>query len=180
MQNQRSYTSNQETQPLVSFIITYYNLPVQMLQECIESILQLSLRPFEREIIVIDDGTYECPINDLMKYEDDIIYVRQKNNGVSTARNKGLDMAKGKFIQLIDADDCLIQAPYEQCLDIIRYKEDVDMVMFDFTNSRQVEVMLETVLPVSGATYMRNNNIHGSAGSVQIFNMVKTKSSLHN
>ena len=163
MQNQQSYTSNQETQPLVSFIITYYNLPVQMLQECIESILQLSLRPFEREIIVIDDGTYECPINDLMKYEDDIIYVRQKNNGVSTARNKGLDMAKGKFIQLIDADDCLIQAPYEQCLDIIRYKEDVDMVMFDFTNSRQVEVMLETVLPVSGATYMRNNNIHGSA-----------------
>ena len=32
MQNQQSYTSNQETQPLVSFIITYYNLPVQMLQ----------------------------------------------------------------------------------------------------------------------------------------------------
>ena len=87
MQNQQIYTSNQETMPLVSFIITYYNLPVQMLQECIESILQLSLRPFEREIIVIDDGTYECPINDLMKYEDDIIYVRQKNNGVSTARN---------------------------------------------------------------------------------------------
>ena len=163
MQNQQIYTSNQETMPLVSFIITYYNLPVQMLQECIESILQLSLRPFEREIIVIDDGTYECPINDLIKYEDDIIYVRQKNSGVSTARNKGLDMAKGKFIQLIDADDCLIQAPYEQCLDIIRYKEDVDMVMFDFTNSRQVEVMLETVRPVSGATYMRNNNIHGSA-----------------
>ena len=157
MQNQQIYTSNQETMPLVSFIITYYNLPVQMLQECIESILQLSLRPFEREIIVIDDGTYECPINDLMKYEDDIIYVRQKNSGVSTARNKGLDMAKGKFIQLIDADDSLIQAPYEQCLDIIRYKEDVDMVMFDFTNNRQVDVMLETVRPVSGTTYMRNN-----------------------
>lgn len=32
MQNQQIYTSNQETMPLVSFIITYYNLPVQMLQ----------------------------------------------------------------------------------------------------------------------------------------------------
>ena len=43
--------------PLVSFILTYYNQPVQMLCECIDSILALSLRPFEREIIVVDDGS---------------------------------------------------------------------------------------------------------------------------
>lgn len=163
MSNQQNYTSRQETKPLVSFIITYYNLPVQMLQECIESILHLSLRPFEREIIVIDDGTYESPINDLIEYEDDIIYVRQKNSGVSSARNKGLDMAKGQYIQLVDADDQLVQAPYEQCLDIIRYQEGVDLVMFDFTNNPTVDVTLESIQPVNGATYMRNNNIHGSA-----------------
>ena len=57
MQNYQIHTSSQETQPIVSFIITYYNLPIQMLCECIDSILALSLRSFEREIIVIDDGS---------------------------------------------------------------------------------------------------------------------------
>ena len=128
MPNQQTHTSLQKNQPLVSFIITYYQMPVQMLQECLDSILQLSLRSFEREIIIIDDGSEKSPINELGAYEDDIIYVRQKNGGVSVARNKGLDIAKGTFIQFVDADDVLIQAPYEQCLDIVRYQENVDMV----------------------------------------------------
>lgn len=64
MPNQRTHTSLQETQPLVSFIITYYQMPVQMLQECLDSILQLSLRSFEREIIIIDDGSEKSPINE--------------------------------------------------------------------------------------------------------------------
>ena len=51
---------------------------------------------------------------------DDIIYVRQQNGGLSSARNMGLALAKGQYIQLIDADDYLLQAPYEQCLDIVR------------------------------------------------------------
>ncbi|MBQ9230561.1 MAG: glycosyltransferase [Prevotella sp.] len=152
-----------EDKPLVSFIITYYNLPVQMLQECIDSILALSLRPFEREIIVIDDGSDQSPINDLMKYGDDIIYVRQKNGGLSMARNKGLDVATGEYIQFVDADDQLIQAPYEQCLDIIRYQQEADMVLFDFSSNLHVETHLENVQPVSGSDYMRNNNIHGTA-----------------
>lgn len=96
-------------------------------------------------------------------YEDDIIYVRQKNGGVSVARNKGLDIAKGTFIQFVDADDVLIQAPYEQCLDIVRYQENVDMVMFDFSTNRHSNVTPESVTPVNGFYFMRNNNIHGAA-----------------
>lgn len=156
-----------EDKPLVSFIITYYNLPVQMLQECIDSVLALSLRPFEREIIVVDDGSDQSPMNDLMKYGDDIIYVRQKNGGVSMARNKGLDVATGEYIQFVDADDQLIQAPYEHCLDIIRYsKEEVDMVLFDFSNSKDKEEATNyTPIKASGPDYMLRHNIHGSACS---------------
>ena len=51
--------------PKISFILTYYNLPIQMLCECIDSILALSLRPDEREIIVIDDGSEMSPVNAL-------------------------------------------------------------------------------------------------------------------
>lgn len=163
MPNQQTHTSLQETQPLVSFIITYYQMPVQMLQECLDSILQLSLRSFEREIIIIDDGSEKSPINELGAYEDDIIYVRQKNGGVSAARNKGLDIAKGTFIQFVDADDILIQAPYEQCLDIVRYQENVDMVMFNFSTNWHSNVTPESVTPVNGSYFLRNNNIHGAA-----------------
>ena len=62
--------------PLISFIVTYYNLPLEMLCECIESILSLSLRPYEREIIIVDDGSNSCPMNALMKYGSDILYLR--------------------------------------------------------------------------------------------------------
>ena len=70
--------TNNTQQPLVSFIVTCYNLPVDMLCECIDSILKLSLQPDEREIIVVDDGSEVSPMNDLLKYGDDIIYVRRR------------------------------------------------------------------------------------------------------
>ena len=105
-----------------------------MLCECIDSILKLNLQSAEREIIVVDDGSDQSPMNDLLKYGDDIIYVRQKNGGVSVARNTAMDMAKGQFIQIVDGDDCLLTVPYEQCLDIIRKNGDADVVMFDFTH----------------------------------------------
>ena len=129
--------NTKKDKPLVSFIVTYYNLPIPMLCECINSILALSLRPFEREITIVDDGSEVSPMNGLMQYGDEIIYVRQKNGGLSVARNKGIDMATGQYIQFVDADDHLIQAPYEHCLDIIRYQKDIDMVVFDFTSSHQ-------------------------------------------
>ena len=41
----------------ISFIITYYNEPLQQLQECVQSVLRLPLVPEEREILLIDDGS---------------------------------------------------------------------------------------------------------------------------
>lgn len=67
----------------ISFIITYYNLPAEMLHTCIKSILALTLRTGEREIIIVDDGSDECLINELAPYSDDIIYIRQRNIGLS-------------------------------------------------------------------------------------------------
>ena len=81
--------------PLISFILTYYNLPVEMLIECIESILALSLQADEREIIVVDDGSKIRCVNELTKYDDEITYIRQRNMGLSEARNTGIQMATG-------------------------------------------------------------------------------------
>ena len=54
MQNQQN---DKQASPLVSFIITHYNLPIPMLCHCLDSILAISLQPSEREVIVIDDGS---------------------------------------------------------------------------------------------------------------------------
>ncbi len=163
MQNLQNQALHQETQPLVTFIITYYNLPVEMLCRCIDSILVLSLRPFEREIIIVDDGSEVSPMNELIKYGDDIIYIRQKNQGLSMARNKGIEMACGQFIQLIDGDDYLLQTAYEHCLDAIRINNTLDMVMFDFTSEETTATTFEDLPFTSGTEYMLHHNIHGSA-----------------
>ena len=136
--------------PLVSFILTYYNQPVQLLCECIDSILALSLRPFEREIIIVDDGSRVSPMNGLMQYGDEIIYVRQKNSGLSVARNKGIEMAQGIF-------------SYEHCLELIRLNSDIDMVMFDFTSSDTTEKDYNDSEVMTGSTYMLKHNIHATA-----------------
>ena len=148
--------------PLISFILTYYNLPVSMLKECLDSLLTLTLRPFEREIIIVDDGSDASPLNELLSYGDDIIYIRQHHQGLSVARNTGIQMARGTFMQFVDADDRLLQVPYEQCLDIIRY-QNPDIVLFHLTNNSAVPVTIQSNDPISGTDYMRKNNLHGSA-----------------
>jgi len=149
--------------PKISFILTYYNLPVQMLCDCINSILALSLHPSEREIIVIDDGSESSPVNALAHYENEIIYVRQKNQGLSVARNTGINMANGEYIQFVDGDDTLIKAPYEHCLDILRNHEDADMVMFDFCTTGKSADEFSDMPSQSGTEFMRHHNIHGTA-----------------
>ena len=118
-----STTQENKAKPIVSFIITYYNIPVSMLRECIQSILSLSLSDSEREIILIDDGSDISPLNEVMDFRDHVVYLRERNRGLSEARNIGIDLCHGEYIQFVDADDCLIRTGYEHCLDIVRYHE---------------------------------------------------------
>ena len=144
--------------------MTCYNLPVEMLCECIDSILKLNLQADEREIIVVDDGSDVSPMNDLLRYGDDILYVRQKNHGVSVARNTAMDMAKGQYVQLVDGDDYLLTVPYEYCLDLIRNSSDVDVVMFDFTHeANQASGSCNPPTIKNGPDLLRTENIRGAA-----------------
>ena len=150
--------------PLISFILTYYNLPVNMLCQCIDSVMALSLTPEEREIIVVDDGSKDSPVNSLMKYGDDITYIRQRNQGLSEARNTGIQMAAGQYLQFVDADDTLISQPYEHCIELVM-REEPEMVVFDFSSSPIgiPDCHIQDQPVQSGSHYMRHNNIHGMA-----------------
>lgn len=149
--------------PFISFIITYHNTPVDMLRECLQSIMALSLAKDEREIIVVDDGSDICPINELAELADNIVYLRKRNEGLSIARNWGMDMAHGKYLQFVDDDDKLITANYERCLDVARYKEP-DIVMFDFTDKDAADISIDDPTgPISGNELMLHQNIHATA-----------------
>lgn len=163
MQTQQTYTQNIQT-PLVSFIITTYNLPTEYLVECLKSILQLSLNPKEREIILIDDGSDIASISDLLDYQDDFIYLRQRNQGLSVARNRGLQIATGDYIQFVDGDDYFLQMQYEHCLDLVRYHTP-DIVYFELTNKEEKDVPYQYSEPITGSSFMHNNNLRAAACS---------------
>ena len=112
--------SSHNTEPLVSFIITSYNIPSHMIKECIGSLLKLSLSNEEREIILVDDGSDISVIYEITELRDELVYVRQRNKGLSVARNTGLMYASGRYIQFVDGDDRLLCRAYTQCLDIAK------------------------------------------------------------
>ena len=149
-------------QPLITFIVTYYNLPPQLLHDCIESILALSLQKEEREIIVIDDGSDVSPTDALKDLIDEIIYIRQPNSGLSISRNFGIEACRGEFIQFIDGDDKLNSSVYNHCLDLVR-NYDPDIVTFFLSNKEEQDTGFEYEGPIEGAEYMRKNNLRASA-----------------
>jgi glycosyltransferase involved in cell wall biosynthesis len=92
--------------PLVSIIIPTYNYG-KYIRKALTSCLNQTYRNIE--IIVIDDGSRDDTGEIVTSFTDPrIIYRLQKNQGVSVARNKGLDAAAGEFITFLDADDYLM------------------------------------------------------------------------
>lgn len=155
-------TPTDNTTPLISFIVTCYDIPADMLKACISSLCRLTLTDAEREIIVVDDGSAIPAINDIKEFMPDIIYLWQSNRGLSCARNIGLQVATGRFIQFVDGDDGLIQNTYMHCLDIVRYHQP-DVVLFGQTSSPKTSISYKFDGPMTGAAYMHNHNLCGSA-----------------
>lgn len=88
-----------------SIIVPVYNVE-SVLPRCIDSILAQTFSDFE--LILIDDGSPDrCGIicDEYAKKDTRIKVIHQENQGVSCARNNGLDAAEGKYIVFIDSDD---------------------------------------------------------------------------
>lgn len=92
---------------LISVVVPVYNLE-KYISKCINSIRNQTLKNFE--LIIIDDGSSDSSYEVIKKYviEDNRIkYIKQENKGVSSARNKGIEIAKGKYITFVDGDDSI-------------------------------------------------------------------------
>lgn len=150
------------TPPLVSFIITTYGLSNEIIQECVEHILSLSLNSKEREIILIDNGSGEFPSKKLIDGKEDITYIRKKNLRLSQARNIGIQLATGDYIQFLDGNGYLVSAPYEHCLDIIRF-HNPDLVFFQETHNKKPGTSFTLTGPVTGSAYLHDHTLKASA-----------------
>lgn len=120
--------------PLVSVIVPIYGIE-DYIDDCIKSIINQTYDNLE--IILVDDGSPDnCPaiIESWAKHESSIIVLHKKNGGLSSARNAGMEVAKGEYIVFIDGDDWIEQQYIEKLVDIvIRYKSDIGVIGFNRT-----------------------------------------------
>ncbi|MBQ3788444.1 MAG: glycosyltransferase [Bacteroidales bacterium] len=93
----------------LSIIIPAYNAEAY-LPQCLDSILAQEHQ--DCEVIVVDDGSTDGTAALLERYPD-VKVVHQKNRGMSTARNRGLDEARGEYILFVDSDDLLTDGALE-------------------------------------------------------------------
>jgi len=103
--------------PIISVIVPVYNVE-KYLGRCLDSILKQDLQGME--IICVDDGSTDNSPDILRNYamrEPRIRVITQENRGVSSARNAGLDAAKGQWISFLDSDDELLPGAYSQLLE---------------------------------------------------------------
>lgn len=122
-------------EPLVSVVIPVFD-GKQHLEECIDSVRDQSYRKLE--IVVVNDGSTdgtERILHDAEQQDDRILSIHQRNGGVSTARNAGLDAATGQWVMFVDADDIVHDPLLVET--IVRAGEpDVDLIWFASTSDR--------------------------------------------
>ena len=101
--------------PAISVIIPVYNTPEAYLKRCLESICNQTYKDIE--LILVDDGSkeqcaYFCDSCSALDYR--LAVIHKENGGVSSARNKGIELASGDYIMFVDPDDTLA---HEKCLE---------------------------------------------------------------
>lgn len=112
--------------PTVSIITPAYNAE-SYIGEAASSVLGQFLQDWEW--IIVDDGSKDGTAALIAEIEDDrIILVSQENRGVSAARNTALDLARGKYITFLDADDTLPQQSLSIRSDFLDRNPNVDIV----------------------------------------------------
>lgn len=116
-----------------SVIVPIYNVE-EYLDECIRSVLEQDIGFQEHiQLILINDGSTDgseaiC-LNYQKQYPDNIIYRKQENAGVSAARNLGLSLAQGKYLNFLDGDDRWTPGAFARALRFLEeHRREVDIV----------------------------------------------------
>lgn len=116
------------TEIKVTYIVPMYNVE-QYIEKCVNSIRKQTVENIE--ILLINDGSPDSSLelaNKLAKTDDRITVFDKENGGVSSARNLGVEKAKGEFIVFVDGDDHL-DVTYTEYMLMLSEKSGADFVM---------------------------------------------------
>lgn len=118
-------------QSKITIIIPLYNVE-QYLHRCLDSVLNQTFKDWTA--ILVDDGSPDNSgkiADDYARRDSRFIVIHKQNGGLSSARNSGLKIAKGKYIMFLDSDDCI----HPQTMEILwtlAEKESADIVSFEY------------------------------------------------
>lgn len=155
---------------MISIIIPIYNSE-SLLNDCITSIVSQDYSDWE--LLLIDDGsTDSSSIIALRWAESDsrIKYYRKENGGVSSARNYGLDQAKGEYIMFVDSDD--LCAPTLVSALSVAYRENLDISICDIQKFHDGE-------SIKPSTHISDDNIIILSGIDEIYKQMDNAGHLH-
>ena len=132
---------------MISVIVPVYNT-AKYLDKCIQSILSQTYTDFE--LLLIDDGSTDSSgvICDRYADQDSRVRVFHKDNGgVSSARNMGLDNAKGEYLIFLDADDYWFEDTALEQLHNIAIKNNLDIIRGEYkaVNERGEDLFIRPI-----------------------------------
>ena len=142
----------------VSVVIPAFNAADTILS-CLESVMDGA-----DEVIVVDDGSSDGTADLVREAYADVLVLIQSNQGVSVARNAGLEVATGDYVAFVDADDQVFPGALQQACDIVG-EDGPDLVVFrSFTGESEQYPWSDRFLP--GKDYYQNDIVGYIRGSV--------------
>lgn len=162
--------------PKVSIIVPIYNMGMY-LEKCIQSLVSQTLKDIE--IILVNDGSSDNSLEICNKYkmiDSRIIIIDKLNEGVSIARNVGMEMARSEYITFVDPDDWVEDNMYENmyyamknqkvdiclCNYFIEKKERVDECTLLFKEGKHPKEEIEKlILDIVGPPKVGDSSIMG-------------------
>lgn len=100
----------------LSVIVPAYNVE-EFLESCVVSLLH---QPLDCEVIIVDDGSTDSTrdvATALSEQHDRVIFTRQEHQGLSAARNRGVELATGDYLSFCDSDDRVTELGYAPLVD---------------------------------------------------------------
>ncbi|MBB5183735.1 glycosyltransferase family 2 protein [Catenisphaera adipataccumulans] len=138
--------NNENYSVIISVIIPYYNVEFSLVSAAVDSVLNQDFSDYE--ILIVDDGSlkkFSLSLNMIENKDDRIKVLHKTNGGVSSARNFGINFARGKYITFLDADDELAPNYFNNVSDIL-IESDFDMILSGVIYIKSKEASLQNTL----------------------------------
>lgn len=119
----------------LSIIVPVYNAE-KYLNRCVDSLLAQDITLDDYEIILVDDGSVDSSgllCDSYAKEFSNIVVIHKINGGAASARNVGLDIAKGKYIMFVDSDDSIKTNVLKRLLSVAE-ENDTEICAYEMVN----------------------------------------------